>query len=138
MSARIILIVALVLAGCVAPTSIFGLKEGTRISAQWLQKKISMQELEQRFEAERVKILPESLAEWARFQKSFSEGCEVWDIQDSAFKAEGGFTGYAIIRDGKVVDVMGAFMTKKEPNQPLQRNASTGSVSNLKSPARRG
>jgi hypothetical protein len=27
---------------------------------------------------------------------------------------------------------------RKEPNQPLQRNASTGSVSNLKSPARRG
>jgi hypothetical protein len=27
---------------------------------------------------------------------------------------------------------------KKEPNQPLQHNASTGSVSNLKSPARRG
>jgi hypothetical protein len=27
---------------------------------------------------------------------------------------------------------------KKEPNQPLQRNASTGSVSNFKSPARRG
>jgi hypothetical protein len=26
----------------------------------------------------------------------------------------------------------------KEPNQPTQRNASTGSVSNLKSPARRG
>jgi hypothetical protein len=28
--------------------------------------------------------------------------------------------------------------TKEKPNQPLQRNASTGSVSNLKSPARRG
>jgi hypothetical protein len=27
---------------------------------------------------------------------------------------------------------------KKEPNQPLQRNASTGSVSNFESPARRG
>ena len=27
---------------------------------------------------------------------------------------------------------------EKEPNQPLQRNASTGSASNLKSPARRG
>jgi len=29
-------------------------------------------------------------------------------------------------------------MKVKEPNQPLQRNASTGSVSNLESPARRG
>ena len=27
---------------------------------------------------------------------------------------------------------------KKEPNQPAQRNASTGSVSNCESPARRG
>ncbi len=27
---------------------------------------------------------------------------------------------------------------KKEPNQPLQRNASTGSVSSFESPARRG
>ena len=27
---------------------------------------------------------------------------------------------------------------KKEPNQPVQRNASTGSVSNFESPARRG
>jgi hypothetical protein len=27
---------------------------------------------------------------------------------------------------------------KKEPNQPIQRNASTGSVSNFESPARRG
>ena len=30
------------------------------------------------------------------------------------------------------------FEAKKKPNQPLQRNASTGSVSNLESPARRG
>ena len=29
-------------------------------------------------------------------------------------------------------------LKKKEPNQPLQRNASTGSVSNFKSPTRRG
>jgi hypothetical protein len=27
---------------------------------------------------------------------------------------------------------------KKEPNQPLQRNASTGTVFNFESPARRG
>jgi hypothetical protein len=27
---------------------------------------------------------------------------------------------------------------KEEPNQPLQRNALTGSVSNFESPARRG
>jgi hypothetical protein len=27
---------------------------------------------------------------------------------------------------------------KKKPNQPLQRNASTGSVLNFESPARRG
>jgi hypothetical protein len=30
------------------------------------------------------------------------------------------------------------YTEKKEPNQPAQRNASTGSVSNLESPARRG
>ena len=30
------------------------------------------------------------------------------------------------------------YMKKKKPNQPLQRNASTGSVSNFESPARRG
>ena len=32
----------------------------------------------------------------------------------------------------------GLLAKKKEPNQPSQRNASTGSVSNFQSPARRG
>lgn len=31
-----------------------------------------------------------------------------------------------------------ALVRRKEPNQPLQRDASTGSVSNFESPARRG
>ena len=51
--------------------------------------------------------------------------------------------------DGRIIPVgssvrvvsrsMAEFLVEEEePNQPLQRNASTGSVSNLKSPARRG
>jgi hypothetical protein len=39
--------------------------------------------------------------------------------------------------DAKLSVYLRAVM-EEEPNQPVQRNASTGSVSNLKSPARRG
>ena len=35
-------------------------------------------------------------------------------------------------------EVQSLITKKKEPNQPLQRNASTGPVSNFESPARRG
>jgi hypothetical protein len=37
-----------------------------------------------------------------------------------------------------VVGESACLARKKEPNQPLQRNASTGPVSNFESPARRG
>ncbi|MGC4072038.1 MAG: hypothetical protein QM760_05890 [Nibricoccus sp.] len=44
----------------------------------------------------------------------------------------------AIISLGFAIYSVIAASKKKEPNQPLQRNASTGSVSNFESPARRG
>ena len=61
---------------------------------------------------------------------------------------QGYFDGFRIElrgpRKNQIFDFIAAasaievFEAKKKPNQPLQRNASTGSVSNLESPARRG
>ena len=44
----------------------------------------------------------------------------------------------SVIAVGLAIYSLIAGAKKKEPNQPLQRNASTGPVSNFESPARRG
>jgi hypothetical protein len=65
-------------------------------------------------------------------------------FSEAIFRAEGLDSGASRRLSRQVRDVVSKHFCaweeeeSKEPNQPLQRNASTGSVSNLKSPARRG
>jgi len=64
------------------------------------------------------------------------------EVRGGTYSRKGPISGWGSFTIGGIVMLISACSyyasVKKRPNQPLQRNASTGPVSNFESPARRG
>jgi len=92
-------------------------KIGQVFPAKWLTKKTSIEQIEQNIELLGSSVEDEWLKEWQVFKAAYQPDCEVWNFVDECHWAFG-FTGYALIRDGRLVASIGGIReNKKEPNQ---------------------
>jgi hypothetical protein len=134
----LLLAVMIALAGCASPRVYTDIKSGREFPSRWLTKKTTIARIESEIAAIGTNVEEEWLVEWERFRASYRAELEVWEFADE-WLFDASLVGYVLLKDGRLVASIGGIREKqKEPNQPLQHNASTGSVSNFESPARRG
>jgi hypothetical protein len=99
------------------------------------------------------RVAPEAREFHTRFEASFDKCAESASLNFEAFRETEGYSyeavrlvladspWFSVEKKRSIQDydqLTGDPFWKKEPNQPLQRNASTGSVLNFESPVRRG